>query len=146
MPDIDIPALLTSADTIAVVGLSARSSRTSHQIAKRLQSGGYDVRPVNPVYDEVLGVPSVATLSDLADEVDAPPIDIVNVFRAPEHTADVVRDAIAYADATGTTPTIWTQLGVSSPDAEALAEDAGLPYIRNRCIAVELNKAKVDRS
>ncbi|PEN13722.1 CoA-binding protein [Longibacter salinarum] len=132
----DIPSILREADVIAVVGLSGRPQRTSHQIAKNLQQAGYRIIPVNPNYDEVLGEPAVASLQDLPDES----VDIINVFRAPEHTAGVVRDAIEYAGRTSRTPVIWTQLGVSSPEAESLAKDANLPYIRNRCIAVELAK------
>ncbi|HHP7239917.1 CoA-binding protein [Longibacter sp.] len=131
----DIPTILREAEVIAVVGLSGRPQRTSHRIAKRLQQAGYRIIPVNPNYDEVLGEPSVPSLRELDEAV-----DIVNVFRASEHTAGVVRDAAAYARQKNRSPVIWTQLDVSSPEAETLAAEADLPYIRNRCIAVELGK------
>ncbi|NBC84760.1 MAG: CoA-binding protein [Bacteroidetes bacterium] len=130
-----IPTILREAEVIAVVGLSGRPQRTSHRIAQKLQQAGYRIIPVNPNYDEVLGVPSVPSLRELDEAV-----DIVNVFRASEHTAGVVRDAEAYARKNDRRPVIWTQLDVSSPEAETLAAEADLPYIRNRCIAVELGK------
>ena len=83
---------------------------------------------------EGLGETAYPDLAHLPDDL---AVDIVNVFRRSEHTADVVRMTRDYAEATNTDPVVWTQLGVSSPEAEALAEEAGLPYVRNRCIMVE---------
>jgi predicted CoA-binding protein len=64
-------------------------------------------------------------------------IDIVDIFRAPEHTADMVRSALDRIEHTGEQPVIWTQLGVSSDEARELASEAGLPYVHNKCIMVE---------
>lgn len=130
----NLTTVLQDADTIAVVGCSARPSRTSHQIAAYLQRHGYRIVPVNPNHDEILGEPCVPSLQDVPDDVT---VDLVNIFRRPEHTAAMVRDAARYAETTGTTPVVWTQLGVSSPEAQQVAADAGLPYVRNRCIKVE---------
>ena len=63
--------------------------------------------------------------------------NIVNIFRNPAYTAEMVRQVVTYAEATGTTPAVWTQLDVSTREAEQLAEAAGLPYVKNRCIMVE---------
>jgi hypothetical protein len=126
--------ILRDATTIAVVGLSDKPSRTSYAIARYLQTVGYRVLPINPTINAVLGETAYPDLEHLPDDVD---IDIVNVFRRAEHTADVVRMTRDYAEATGTRPAIWTQLGVSSEEAETLAEEADLPYVRNRCIMVE---------
>ncbi len=130
----DLTTCLRDADTIAVVGCSDRPSRTSHRIAAYLQDAGYRVIPVNPNHDTILGTPCYPDLSSIPDDV---PIDIVNIFRAPAHTADMVQSAIDRAEHTGERPTIWTQLGVSSPEAEQLADEANLSYVRNRCIMVE---------
>lgn len=81
--------ILTEAKTIAVVGLSANPERTSHQIAKRMQEEGYKIIPVNPTLDEVLGEKAYRSLAEV-DE----PIDIINVFRRPEHLMDVAKDAV----------------------------------------------------
>jgi len=140
MPDVESPDLrsvLENADTIAVVGCSASPTRTSHKIARYMQERGFRIIPVNPNYDEVLGEPCYPDLPSVPAEIE---IDIVDIFRAPAHTADMVRSAIERADATETRPVIWTQRGVSSTEAEQLAADANLPYVRNRCIKVAYDR------
>lgn len=134
MPPPTLATILEEASVVAVVGCSARPSRTSHKIAGYLQGAGYRVVPVNPNYDEVLDETCYPSLADVPDDV---VIDVVNVFRAPAYAADAVRDAAARAEATGTRPAVWTQLGVSTPAAKRLAQEAGLPYVQNRCIMVE---------
>ena len=130
----DLAACLRDAGTIAVVGCSDRPSRTSHRIAAYLQDAGYRVIPVNPNHDAILGETCYPDLPSIPADT---AIDIVNIFRAPVHTADMVRSAIDRVTQTGERPVIWTQLGVSSPEAEGLAADADLPYVRNKCIMVE---------
>jgi predicted CoA-binding protein len=140
MPDVESPDLRTvldDAETIAVVGCSATPTRTSHKIAKYMQARGYRIVPVNPNYDEVLGEPCYPDLPSIPADVT---IDIVDIFRAPEHTADMVRSALDRISQTGEQPVIWTQRGVSSSEAEALAAEAGLPYVRNRCIKVAYDR------
>jgi hypothetical protein len=140
MPDVqspDLHSVLTSAETIAVVGCSAQPTRTSHKIARYMQERGYRIVPVNPNYDEVLGEPCYPDLPSVPADVT---IDVVNIFRAPTHTADMVRTALERTEQTGERPVLWTQLGVSSPEAETLAAEAGLPYVRNRCIKVEYDR------
>ncbi|MDX1531692.1 MAG: CoA-binding protein, partial [Rhodothermales bacterium] len=122
----DLQTLLTDARTIAVVGCSPRPSQTSHRIARYLQDAGYRVVPVNPYHDELLGERCYPNLRDIPADVE---IDIVNVFRRPEHTPGVVEDAAARHGETGQAPTVWTQIGVHAPEAERRAAEAGLPYI-----------------
>ncbi len=131
---IDIPQLLENSKTIAVVGLSPRETRTSHKIAKYLQKAGYRIVPINPHRDELLGEVSYPTVDAVPDEVQ---IDIVDIFRRPQFTADVVRDVVRRKERTGDAPVVWTQIGVSSSEAEQLAGEAGLDYVRNRCTLVE---------
>ena len=136
MPDVDTPdlqSLLANAKTIAVVGCSATPTRTSHKITRYMQDRGYRIVPVNPNYDEVLSEPCYPDLPRIPDDLE---IDIVNIFRAPQHTAEMVRTAIERLKTTGVRPAIWTQRGVSSTEAEELAAEAGLSYVRNRCIKV----------
>ncbi len=130
----DIPAALRSARTIAVVGCSPRGFQTSHRIASYIQRVGYQMIPVNPNHDEVLGETAYPDLVSIPDDEE---IDIVDVFRRPEFTADVVRDAADRAERTGQRPLVWTQLGVHSPEAERLAAEAGLPYVADRCLMVD---------
>lgn len=130
----DFAPLLRSAQTIAVVGCSPRSTQTSHVIARYLQDAGYRVVPVNPHHAELLGEPCYPDLASIPDEV---ALDIVNVFRRSEHTPGVVADAAARAERTGERPLVWTQIGVHHPEAQRFAEAAGLPYVANRCIMVD---------
>jgi len=130
----DLTACLRDAETIAVVGCSGRAARTSHRIATYLQEAGYRVIPVNPNYDTILDEPCYPDLPSVPEDVR---IDIVDIFRAPAYTADMVRSAVNRVEQTGERPVIWTQLGVSSEEAERLADEAGLPYVRNSCILVE---------
>ena len=130
----DVAALLRAARTIAVVGCSPRGFQTSHRIARYIQGAGFEMIPVNPNHDEILGATAYPDLVSIPDDVQ---IDIVDVFRRPEFAADVVRDAADRAERTGHRPAIWTQIGVSSPEAEQLAADAGLPYVANRCLMVD---------
>lgn len=130
----DLTATLADARTIAVVGCSDRPSRTSYIIARYLKAVGYRIIPVNPHITACDGEKAYATLQSLPDDVQ---VDIVNIFRNPAYTAEMVQMTVAYAEATGATPTVWTQLGVSTREAQRLAEEAGLPFVKNRCIMVE---------
>lgn len=133
----DLQGVLREARVIAVVGCSGRPTRTSHSIARYLLLNGYEVIPVNPNYEEVLDRRCYPDLLSVPEEVE---FDIVNIFRNPRYAADAVRDAIAWSRAHGTKPVVWTQLGVSTPEASLLAREAGLPYVANRCILAEHNR------
>lgn len=130
----DLQSVLEHARTIAVVGCSPRATRTSHRIARYLQDAGYTVIPINPHHDELLGVPCYPDLLHVPEDTE---IDIVNVFRQPRFTEGVVQDAVDRSERTGERPVIWTQLGVSTREAQRLAEAHGLPYVANRCSMVE---------
>lgn len=119
--------VLSQAKTIAVVGHSDKSHRTSYQIAQYLRDVGYTVYAVNPTVDEIDGEVSYASLADVPV-----PIDIVNVFRRSEYLAGVVDDAIAVQPRA-----IWAQLGVDDEDARAAALDADIQIATDRCIKVE---------
>ena len=129
-----LQTILAEARTIAIVGCSDEPFRTSYRIAQYLKGEGFKVFPVNPNHETVLGQKCYASVEDipLTEEV-----DVVCIFRRPQFTADMVRSAVRRAETTETKPVVWTQLGVSSGEAEKLAEEAGLPYVRNRCIMVE---------
>lgn len=129
-----IKEMLEQAKTIAILGCSGKQYRTSHQIAEYLQNKGYKIIPINPRYNEILGERVYDTMLDIPDEVQ---IDIADIFRNSQYTAEMVEQIVDYAEATGQTPVVWTQLDVSSQEAEELAEEAGLKYVKNRCIMVE---------
>jgi predicted CoA-binding protein len=130
----DLKTALEDAQTIAVVGCSPRATRTSHRIARYLQDAGYTVVPINPHHDELLGVPCYPDLLHVPEDAE---IDIVNVYRQPRFTEGVVQDAVDRSERLAERPLIWTQLGVSSQEAQRLAAEHDLPYVANRCIMVE---------
>ena len=135
MPDIThddraIEALLRSRPRIAVVGASDNPARDSNSVFGYMKRHGYEQVPVNPVAPEVHGVKSVPDLRGAAKVW--PRIDLVDVFRAPEHVGPVVDEAIAVK-----AKAIWFQLGVVNPAAIQKAIDAGLDVVVDRCIKVE---------
>jgi predicted CoA-binding protein len=121
--------LLDQARTIAVIGASAKPERDSHRIAAYLQRVGYRVIPVNPALDEVLGERCYPDLASIPPEIE---IDIVDVFRRPEAVPEVV-DAVIERGARA----LWLQLGVTHPQAERRAAEAGLEVVSDRCIKIE---------
>jgi len=125
-----IEARLASARVIAVVGLSDDPARTSHGVAAAMQRFGYRTIPVNPRIRSALGEPAMPSLSAAQESLaDAESIDIVNVFRRPEHVAGIVDDCIALG-----VPAIWLQDGVIDERAAARARAAGLFVVMDRCI------------
>ena len=123
--------LLRDARTIAVVGASPSPASESHGVMRYLLGRGYRCIPVRPDGAVVLGVESVPSLLEI-DE----PVDLVDVFRRPEHCAAHAREAVEIG-AGG----LWLQLGIVSPDARAIAEAAGLPYVENACTAIVHSQA-----
>jgi len=125
----ELRALLRRARAIAVVGLSPKPDRPSNSVARYLQRAGYRIVPVNPGHDEILGERSYPTLSAAAGDQ---PIDVVNVFRRSELAGAVVDEAIRLHPLL-----IWLQQGVVDAEAEARAETEGVPFVMDRCLAVE---------
>ena len=122
-----IQRALYNARTIAVVGLSPNELRASHFVGFYLKRHGYRVIPVNPRESSVLGEPSYPTLLDVPV-----PVDIVNVFRAPEALPDIAADAVKIHAGT-----LWCQFGVINEEGARLAEAGGLTVIMDRCLKVE---------
>jgi len=122
-----IRALLRSCKTIAVVGLSSKPSRPSHEVASYLQRMGYQIVPVNPNESEVLGEKSYARLEDVPSL-----IDIVDVFRRSEEVPPVADSAIAIR-----AKALWLQLGITHSAAAAKAHHAGLLVVEDACLLVE---------
>jgi hypothetical protein len=122
----ELRALLGQARTVAVVGLSNRPGRPSLEVARYLQEHGYRIVPVNPNEAEVLGERAYATLREIPPDVE---IDVVDVFRRPEHTPAIARDAIAIG-----AKVLWLQEGIVNDEAYAIASDAGLDVIMGVCM------------
>jgi predicted CoA-binding protein len=125
-----IETILRTARTIAVVGASPKPGRDSGSIASFLAAKGYVVIPVNPVYQEVLGMKCYPDLASIGS-----PVDIVDIFRNPDDVLPIIDEAIA----TGA-KTVWMQLGVVNTEAAEKAERAGMQVIMDRCIAVDYRR------
>ena len=125
-----IETILRNARTIAVVGASPKPGRDSGTIASFLAAKGYTVMPVNPAYQEVLGMKCYPDLTSIGS-----PVDIVDIFRNPHEVMPIIDEAIA----TGA-KTVWMQLGVVNVEAAKKAEQAGIQVIMDRCIAVEYRR------
>jgi hypothetical protein len=119
--------ILKESRVLAVVGLSAQWHRPSFFAAKYMIEHGYRVIPVNPQYPAVLGQKCYASLRDIPEKV-----DLVDVFRKTADVLPVARDAIAIG-----AKVLWQQLGVKNEEAAALARDAGLDAVMDRCVKIE---------
>ena len=128
MDDLDtLRRILATNRTIAVVGLSADWFRPSYFAAKYMQAHGYTVIPVNPKYPEILGCRAYASLREIPVKV-----DMVDVFRRTADVLPIAREAIAIG-----ARTLWQQLGVVNEEAAALAREAGLESVTDRCVKIE---------
>lgn len=127
MDDI-VRRILSYARRIAVVGLSPSRHRASYGVAAALQAQGYEIVPVNPHADEVLGEPAYDSLADVPGQ-----IDLVDVFRAPAHLPDVTREAVEVG-----ARAIWYQLGLRSAEGARIAADAGIDLVQDRCLKVDV--------
>lgn len=132
----DLASILSNCRTIAVVGLSNNSARTSHEVSSYMQKHGYRIVPVNPTYagQQILGelcypdLPSAAAaLAELGQK-----IDIVNCFRRAEDIPPIAQQAIQIRPRC-----LWMQLGISHAEAANLAIAAGLQVVMNRCIKID---------
>jgi predicted CoA-binding protein len=122
-----IQRVLYNAKTIAIVGLSRNELRASYFVGYYLRRHGYRIIPVNPREPEILGEKSFQSL------VDVPvPVDIVNVFRAPDALPDIARDAVKIGAGC-----LWCQFGVINEEGARIAEAGGVQVIMDRCIKVE---------
>ncbi|HEY0447985.1 CoA-binding protein [Actinophytocola sp.] len=122
-----IERLVRESRTIAVVGLSDSSGRPSFGVARYLLGAGLRIFPVNPFLSTWEGLPVYASLGDVPEHV-----DIVDVFRRPEHVPAIAREAVEIGAGA-----LWLQLGVISEEGASAAAAGGLDVVMDRCLAVE---------
>lgn len=128
-PSDDVRKILLRYKRLAVVGLSPNISRPSYRAMVHMKAYGYEITPVNPMCDEVLGFPAVGTLTEAAA---LGPLEIVDIFRKVEDIPPIVDEAIALG-----AKVIWIQLGLEHAEAAAKAVAAGLEVVQDRCIKME---------
>ena len=118
---------ILSLNKVAVIGMSKNSSKAAHYVPKYLSDNGYDVIPVNPSSDEILGKKCHGSVLDIDEQ-----IDIVDVFRPSDQVLPFVKDAIKKKP-----KVIWLQEGIHNSEAEELAKSHGIKVIFNRCMLAE---------
>jgi predicted CoA-binding protein len=122
-----IQRVLHSARTIAIVGLSGNELRASNFVGYYLKRHGYHVIPVNPRESDILGETCYPSLGEVPV-----PVDVVNVFRAPDALPGIAREAVAiHAGA------LWCQFGVINDEGARIAEEGGMTVIMDRCLKIE---------
>lgn len=119
--------ILKEMRSVAVVGLSPKETRPSHQVALYLIANGYKVIPVNPGHDAILGLPCYRDLQSVPGH-----IDVVDIFRNPKDVPEIVDSAINIC-----AKTVWMQLGIVHEEAAAKARSAGLTVVMDRCIKID---------
>ncbi len=125
--DEQIKELLEGTKRIAIVGLSNKPNRDSYRVAEYLLNHGYEIIPVNPTIDEVLGQESVASLEAIEGSV-----DIVDVFRRPDQVMPIAEEAVKIG-----AKAIWFQLEVVNEEAAEFASEKGLQVVMDKCIKIE---------
>ena len=122
-----IQSIINRAKTVAIVGLSPNELRASYFVGYYLRRHGFQVIPVNPREESILGVRSYPSLSEVPDA-----IDVVDVFRAPDAVPAIAEEAVAAGAGA-----LWLQYGVISPQGAQIAVDGGLDVVMDRCLKVE---------
>ena len=118
---------ILSLKKVAVIGMSKNSSKAAHYVPKYLAENDYDITPVNPTANEILGKKSYDAVSEIDENV-----EIIDIFRPSDQVLPFVQDAIKKKP-----KVIWLQEGIHNPDAEEMARKAGIAVVFNRCMLAE---------
>jgi predicted CoA-binding protein len=128
--------ILEESVTIAVVGASRDPDKVAHSVPEQMLRHGWRIIPVNPYTDELWGQRTYPVLAEIPE-----PVDLVNVFRPSADAAEVVRQAVAIG-----ARAVWLQQGIVSPEARKIADDTGIDYVEDNCIAVARASAGLTRN
>ena len=135
-------SLALQSKTIAVVGLSRNPEKASNQVASYLKSHGYDIVPINPTANEVLGEKCYGSLLDLPVVLKRQ-IEVVDIFRRPADVPPVVKQAIELHEKYAHPVVVWMQLGIVNEEAAAEARKAGLGVVMDRCMRIESERRRI---
>ena len=127
MNDDVLKKILSRTKTVAVVGISKNWNRPSNFVAKYLKEHGYKIIPINPSYDEVLGLECYPSVSKVPGE-----IDMVNCFRKPTELGNILAEVIEKK-----VTKLWLQIGVVNHDVREAAQKKGVSVVMDRCIKIE---------
>jgi len=132
----EIKEILTKYKTVAVVGLSREPDKDSHRVGAYLKVHGFQIIPVNPFADEVLGEKSYKSLLGIPAEIQKT-IEVVDVFRPAKDVPPIVEQAVKLKEMHGKPYVVWMQLGIVNEQAAQMAKKAGLVVVMDRCMMVE---------
>lgn len=124
----EIRAIFNETKTIAIMGLSPDPSKASHRVAAYLKSKGFQIIPIYPKEDEILGEKVYRSLTEVPFEV-----DMVDVFRKPKALIAIAEESISRGDV----KCFWAQQGIVNNEAAKMAEEAGLKVVQNKCTMIE---------
>jgi predicted CoA-binding protein len=133
MDDKALKKYLEEMKTVVIVGASNKVERASNGIMKYLMKNGYECYPVNPLEEKVLGVKSYKSVKDVPVKP-----DLVDIFRKSEATPPIVREAVEKRAGF-----IWMQEEVANEESRKIAEEAGIPYIEDKCLFKEMLRLRV---
>lgn len=132
----NIKQIFENTSNIAVIGLSKNELRDSHQVSVYMKNAGYNIIPINPTIDSVMGLKSYNSLKNIPEDV-LKNIELVNVFRKSEFVKEIVDEVIEINKKYGRIHTIWMQLGIFYDESDRISEDNKLNIITNKCIKIE---------
>ena len=132
----NIKQIFENTSNIAVIGLSKNELRDSHQVSVYMKNAGYNIIPINPTIDSVMGVKSHNSLKNIPEDV-LKNIELVNVFRKSEFVNEIVDEVIEINKKYGRIHTIWMQLGIFYDEIDRISEENKLNIITNKCIKIE---------
>ena len=126
----ELGQILSAAKNIAVVGFSPDESKPSNEVAKFLIERGFNVFPIYPKFDEILGRKVYRNLTQIDEN-----IDVAVMFRKGEFASELVKDAVKKG-----VKTLWLQLGITNDEAGAIARENGINFVQDKCIKIELQR------
>ena len=132
----NIEQIFANTSNIAVFGLSKNELRDSYQVSVYMKNAGYNIIPINPTIDSVMGVKSHNSLKNIPEDV-LKNIELVNVFRKSEFVNEIVDEVIEINKKYGRIHTIWMQLGIFYDEIDRISEENKLNIITNKCIKIE---------
>ena len=141
----EIEQILTKYKVVAIVGMSDTIGKHSYRVGAYLKRHGYQIIPVNPTIDKVLGCKSYRTLLEIPERIQKT-IEVVNIFRKPEDVPPIVDQAITIKARFGKLSVVWMQVGIVNEEAAKTARATGLAVVMDKCIMAEHHRLTKDVS
>ena len=139
----EIKQILTTYKVVAIVGMSDTTGKHSYTVGAYLKQHGYQIIPVNPAIDKVLGCKSYRNLLDIPERIQKT-IEVVNIFRKPADVPPIVEQALKLKARYGKLSVIWMQVGIVNEEAAQTALEAGLAVVMDKCIMAEHHRLTKD--